>query len=109
MLLFLKFFELKLAEKNDNNQSFIHNFGIKIGSEERGVSGLVGKRVDVPDPGEVNNPRVGIWAWPRALASRGSSLLRGFRDGSGVVVVFSDRHLTLSSELAPIRWIRLSN
>ena len=44
-----------------------------------------------------------------AIASCGSSLLRGFRVGFTVVVVLFGRHSTLSSELARTRGIRLSN
>lgn len=51
------------------------------------MSGLVGKRVlaDVPGLGEVTRVRVLIRARSRALASRGTSLLRGpYVGGSSV-------------------------
>ncbi|KAI4474654.1 hypothetical protein M0802_015508 [Mischocyttarus mexicanus] len=66
---------------------------------------------DVPGLGEVNgNGNVtGIRARSRALASRGSSLLRGFLSVRPVEVVLFGRHSTLSSELARTRGIRLSN
>lgn len=55
------------------------------------MSGLIGKRVlaDVPGLGEVTRVRVQIRARSRALASRGTFLLRGpcaFRFGSSVSV-----------------------
>lgn len=51
------------------------------------MSGLVGKRVlaDVPGLGEVTCVRVQIRARSRALASRGTSLLRGPRVGGSSV------------------------
>jgi hypothetical protein len=79
------------------------------------VSGLVGKRVlaDVPGLGEVMaraSCPCRIRARSRALASRGTSLLRGvgLRLASRPAVLFG-RHLTVNSELARTRRIRLSN
>lgn len=77
------------------------------------MSGLVGKRVlaDVPGLGEVTRVRVLIRARSRALASRGTSLLRGPCVGGSSVScgVLFGRHSTVSSELARTGGIRLSN
>ena len=64
---------------------------------------------DMPGLGEVIDLRARIRDRSRALASHGSSLLGGFRDGFAVVVILFGRHSTLNSELAQTRGIRPSN
>lgn len=80
------------------------------------MSGVVGKRVcaNVPGLGEAMSGVVGpaplssvrVRARSRALASRGSSTLRGTALVRGALF---GRHSTVDSELARTRGIRLSN
>ncbi|XP_046685124.1 uncharacterized protein LOC124370865 [Homalodisca vitripennis] len=110
--------------------NLIRNFGTRIGSEGRGVSGLAGS-VDVPGAGPGRVPArsrrrdslLGSAPWPHAdlpccealaVWSRAGpyrvSPLRGRRCGRrGRASCLRGRRSTINSELARTRGIRLSN